>query len=245
MNRRRLNFLLVAITIVVLWQLLYLAVGEDAISPPLQTVERAVALLGTPRFWQDAKATGLAFAYACVIGTGAGVVVGLALGVNDFASDVADPVLGTVYSIPKITLYPIILLMFGLSLSAKVAFGVIHGFFPVAIFTMSAVRNVARVHRKSARAMRLSRWDTVTKVLAPAALPEIMSGIRIGIAVTLLGTLIAELFASTSGVGAALMRASEVHNVVDIIALTLLLFTFAAALNAGLHMIERRVRQHG
>ena len=61
----------------------------------------------------------------------------------------------------------------------------------------------------------------------------------------MLGTLIAELFASTSGIGFALLRATDVHDVVDILALTMLLFAFAAIVNALLHVIERRVRHHG
>ena len=65
---------------------------------------------------------------------------------------------------------------------------------------------------------------------------------RIGIAVTLLGILIAELFASSSGIGFALIRATEIHNVADIFALTLLLFLFAVAINTLLHVTERRVR---
>jgi NitT/TauT family transport system permease protein len=78
----------------------------------------------------------------------------------------------------------------------------------------------------------------------PAALPEILTGIRIGFAVTLLGTLIAELFASTSGIGSLLIRATETHNVVDILALTMLLFAFAAAVNGLLHLAENRVQRH-
>jgi NitT/TauT family transport system permease protein len=126
-----------------------------------------------------------------------------------------------------------------------VAFGVIHGIFPIAIFTMNALRNVAPVYRRTARMLRLSPVATVTTILVPAALPEILTGIRIGFAVTLLGTLIAELFASTSGIGFALLRATDVHDVVDILALTMLLFAFAAIVNALLHVVERRVRHHG
>ena len=81
-------------------------------------------------------------------------------------------------------------------------------------------------------------------MLAPAAFPEILSGVRIGIAVTLLGILIAELFASSSGIGFALIRATDIHDVVDIFALTLLLFLFAVAINSLLHVAERRVRHY-
>jgi NitT/TauT family transport system permease protein len=240
----RYDSLVLAAGFVVLWQLLHMAVGPDVVSSPAATIARAVTLLQTRSFWIDAASTGVAFAAACVIGIAGGVILGVMLGLNRFAGEVADPILGTVYSIPKITLYPIILLIFGLSLSAKIAFGVIHGIFPIAIFTMNALRNVAPVYRRTARALRLSALATITTVLAPAALPEILTGIRIGIAVTLLGTLIAELFASSSGIGSALIRAMEVHNVVDIFALTLLLFLFAAAVNWLVHVVERRVRHH-
>jgi NitT/TauT family transport system permease protein len=88
----------------------------------------------------------------------------------------------------------------------------------------------------------LSWAATITTILAPAALPEIFAGVRIGVAVTLLGTLLAELFASSSGVGFALIRAMEIHNVVDIFALALLIFLFAAAINGSLHFLERKIR---
>lgn len=226
------------------WEVLYLLVGGDVVSSPSATLLRMAALLQTQNFWRDAGSTGIAFAYACLIGVGGGLLFGLGLGLNRFAAEVADPILGTIYSIPKITLYPIILLVFGLSLAAKVAFGVIHGIFPVAIITMNAVRNIAPIHRRTAKALRLSPLATIGTVLAPAAIPEIVSGVRIGIAVTLLGILIAELFASSSGIGFALMRATDIHDVVDIFALTLLLFLFAVAVNWLLHAAERRLRHH-
>ena len=108
--------------------------------------------------------------------------------------------------------------------------------------------NAVRTHRagapRTAKALRLSPFATIAMVLAPAAIPEILSGVRIGIAVTLLGILIAELFASSSGIGFALIRATDLHNVVDIFALTLLLFLFAVAINTLVHFSERKAR-HG
>jgi len=242
MTRGRHDSLLLAAGFVACWQVLYLLVGGDVVSSPWQTILRAIALMQTRNFWNDAASTGVAFLYACLIAIVAGIALGLALGFNRFVGDVADPILGAIYSIPKITLYPIILLIFGLSPAAKVAFGVIHGVFPVAIFAMNAVRNVAPVHRRTAKALRLSPAATVMTVLAPAVVPEILAGIRVAIALTLLGVLIAELFAASSGIGFALIRATETHNVVDTFALTLLLFLFAVAINAALRFNGRGMR---
>jgi NitT/TauT family transport system permease protein len=144
---------------------------------------------------------------------------------------------------PKITLYPVILLVFGLGLSAKVAFGALHGLFPVALFALGALRNTSPVLVKTARVLRLSPLETARTVLLPAALPEILTGLRIGFSTTLLGTLIGELFASDRGIGFILVRAMEAHKVDDIMALTLLLFAFAAAGNMLLLALERRAQR--
>lgn len=245
MTSRRLDYVLLVAGVLVLWQLIHWAVGPDVVSSPWATIARAAALLGTGTFWGHINATLTAFALASVISIAAGIALGLWLGLFRFAGDVADPILGTLYSIPKITLYPIILLCFGLGVSAKIAFGVIHGVFPIAIFAMNAVRNVAPVFRRTALVMRLSPATTAATIMAPAALPEILAGIRVGVALTLLGTLIGELFAATSGLGFVLIRAMDTHAVVDILAITLLLFCFAASVNASLRLIERWARHGG
>ena len=245
MKPRRADSLLLLAGLLVLWQLVHWAVGPDVLASPWATIARAAELLATRPFWDHVSATAAAFAIAVSIAIAAGIALGLWLGLRRFAGDVADPILGTLYSIPKITLYPIILLLFGLGVSAKIAFGVIHGIFPIAIFTMNAVRNVAPVYHRTARVLRLSPLDAAVTIMAPAALPEILAGIRVGVALTLLGVLIGELFASTSGLGFALRRAMDVHAVTDIMAITLVLFCFAAGANALLRFVERRARHAG
>jgi NitT/TauT family transport system permease protein len=245
MKSTRLDYVALLAGMLVLWQLLHWAVGSNVVSAPAATVARAIELLRTDAFWAHVASTLSAFAMASAIGIVSGIVLGLWLGLSRFAGDVADPILSTLYSIPKITLYPVILLIFGLGVSAKVAFGVLHGIFPIAIFTMNAVRNVAPIYRKTAHVLRLSPVTTATTIMAPAALPEILTGVRIGIALTLLGVLIGELFASTSGLGFALIRAMDVHAVIDIMAITMLLFVFAAVLNSSLQFAERWVRHNG
>jgi NitT/TauT family transport system permease protein len=245
MKSTKFDYVALLAGVLVLWQLLHWAVGSNVVSAPADTVLRAVELLRTDAFWVHVASTLSAFAMASVIGIVSGIVLGLWLGLSRFAGDVADPILSTLYSIPKITLYPVILLIFGLGISAKVAFGVLHGIFPIAIFTMNSVRNVAPIYRKTAHVLQLSPVTTAATIMAPAALPEILTGVRIGTALTLLGVLIGELFASTSGLGFALIRAMDVHAVIDIMAITMLLFVFAAVLNSILQLAERWVRHNG
>ena len=240
---RWLDFALLAGGVWLAWVLLFQWAGPEALSPPAATLRRMGEYLASAQFWGHAAATGLAFAYACVIALVGGLALGFALGVNRLAGQVGEPILSSLYSIPKITLYPVILLLFGLGISAKVAFGALHGIFPVALFAVGALKNTSPVLIKTARILRLTPIEAARTVLLPAALPEIVTGLRIGFSTTLLGTLIGELFASDQGLGFILIRAMEAHKVLDIMALTLLLFAFAAIANTLLLAVERRVHR--
>ena len=213
--------------ILVLWQALYALAGEDALSAPAETVRHLLAMMGEGDFWPHVQETFAAFIQALAIAWTGGLCIGVALGANRLASEVFEPILVALYSIPKVTLYPVILLFFGLGMQAKVAFGAIHGIIPVAIFAMAAVRNIRPIFLKSARAMRLTARQRVTGILIPATIPEIVTGFRIGFALTMLGTLIGEMFASQRGLGFLLIRSIERHDVKTIMAVALLLFAVA------------------
>jgi len=158
---------------------------------------------------------------------------------------VAEPMLAALYTIPKVTLYPVILLLFGLGPSAKIAFGVIHGMVPVVLFTLGAVKNIRPVLLRSARVMRLSPMQTARFVLVPAVLPEITSGLRIGFSLCLLGVLIGEMFASQRGIGFLIINGINSHNVKLTTAVTLIVVVFAVAANSALLVVDRRLHRVG
>ncbi len=234
---------LLVLILVAAWQVLYLAVGDVALRSPATTFDNMVAMLGNPRFlphvWESLRAFGQAF----VIATAIGLAVGVSLGASRLAGEVAEPILVALYSIPKVTLYPIILLVFGIGMPAKVAFGAIHGIVPISIFAMNAIRNINPVYLRTGRVLRLSPAETVGKILLRAALPEVVTGIRVGFSLTLIGTLLGEMFGAQRGLGFLLMQAMSLHNIEMIMSLTLLLVLFAATVNAGLLALDRRLHQ--
>jgi NitT/TauT family transport system permease protein len=240
-----LDSLAIIAVIVVLWQVLFFYAGDVAITSPIATLRFAIALFASATFWPHAAATMLAFAYALVISAVLGVALGLWLGLRRFAGDVAEPILASLYTIPKVTLYPVMLLLFGLGLSAKVAFGVIHGLIPIVLFTLSAVKNVPQVYLRSARALRLTPLQTATSVLIPAVTPEIVSGLRIGFSTTLLGVLIGEMFASQRGLGFLIINGIEQHNVRMTTAVTLIVILFSIVANTLLLTLDRRIHHGG
>ena len=223
------------------WQLLYWAVGDIGLSPPARTLATLTKMLGDARFFAHVRETLLAFLQAFAIALGIGLLIGLTLGASRFAGEVAEPMLVALYSIPKVTLYPVILLVFGIGMPAKVAFGAIHGIVPISLFAMNAIRNISPVHLRTARVLRLSAMQTAGKILLRAALPEIVTGIRVGFSLTLIGTLLGEMFGAQRGLGFLLMQAMSLHEMERIMSVTLLLVVFAATVNAALLALERRL----
>jgi NitT/TauT family transport system permease protein len=240
--RRLLTIVLLVAVLAAVWQLLYWILGASAWASPAATVIRLAALLRTPSFALDMLETFRAFAYALVLAIAGGVALGVILGVHRLSGTVAEPILMTLYAIPKVTLYPLVLLCFGLGLSAKVAFGVMHGLVPITIFTMTAISQMKPVYISSAKAMRLTALQTAMTVVLPAVLPEVISGAQLGFSLTLLGVLIGEMFASQRGLGYVAMNAIGIGNIETVMAVALLLTVFAVSCNALLLGLARRVR---
>ena len=239
------NALLLVVGIVAIWQGLYWWIGEAALASPLATVRYAARLFTTGTFLPHLRETMLAFAAAYALAVALGLSVGFWLGFHRLSGEVLEPMVVAVYSLPKVTLYPILLLAFGLGISAKIAFGTLHGVIPIVLFTLSAVRNVRPILIKTGRVLRLTPIEMVRSILFPAALPEIFTGLRVGFALTLIGTLLAEMFASQRGLGFLLMNGIGLHNVELIMAITLLIVAFAAVVSTLLlhvdHRLHRRV----
>lgn len=236
------GFVLIA-GLLIAWQALFQFAGAHALSPPVETVLFLGHLLGTAPFWGHLQETGRAFAAALALSVVLGLGMGLPFGLNKLAAEIAEPVLISAYAVPKIVLFPIVLLIFGIGLPAKIAFGAIHGVIPVAIFAMAGVRQVSPVLLQTARVLRLSRTETLRCIVWPAALPEIFSGLRIGFSLTLIGTLLGEMFGSQKGLGYLLMNAIGLQNVPVIMAVTLLLVLFAATLSVVLLALDRRLHR--
>jgi NitT/TauT family transport system permease protein len=235
--------LILTLLILIVWQGLHQVVGGTALPGPGPTLSYLARLLPTQRFIDNATATLTAFSAALLLAYAIGLAIGIWMGAHRLSGAVGEPILVAIYSMPKITLFPVILLIFGLGISGKVAFGALHGILPVALFTMGAIRNIPRVYLKAARTLHLSRWQTIATVMVPATLPEVVAGLRIGFSLTLLGVLLGEMFASKRGLGSLIMNAVSLVQPEEMLTVALVLFVFAASANALLLAVERRLHR--
>jgi NitT/TauT family transport system permease protein len=243
-NEKVQDALILLAGIFVVWQCLYWLIGNSALTPPSTTVSKLIDLLSADWFWADILESLHAMGAAAVLVVIFGIPFGILLGLHRLSGNVAQPVLAALYALPKVSLYPIVLLIFGLTISARIAFGVMHGVIPVILFTMSATANVQPVLLRSAHVMHLSQRRVITSVIVPAALPGMITGLRVGLSLTILGVLIGEMFAAKKGLGFRLMNAIGNNDAPTIMAIAMLLSAFALTLNYLLVLLvaERRLR---
>ncbi len=236
------DYIALFLGLLLIWQCLHWIAGDIALTSPAVTFRHLGALLLTGDFWLDVAETGRAFGLGVLISLIGGIGIGVMLGLNRTAGTVSEPILIALYSLPKVTLYPLVLLCFGLGLSAKVAFGAMHGLIPVSIFTMNAIMQIKAVYWRTGRALRLSPRQTALTIALPAVVPEVIAGARIGFSLTLLGVLIGEMFASQRGLGFLITRAMGLGDIATIMAVAVFLSIFAIGANALLLQLDRLVR---
>ncbi|WP_332117864.1 ABC transporter permease [Azorhizobium caulinodans] len=240
--RHVLGPLLVILAGLVVWEALHLGVANSSLPSPLETLRQMGVLLGDPTFWKQAGQTFYAFAVAVVLSTAAGITLGVLLGMKRLAGEVAEPILVNLYSLPKVTLYPLVLLIFGLGISARIAFGIMHGLIPLTLFTMNAILQLKPVYRRSAAVMGLTSWQTAVSVILPAILPQVITGARLGVSLCLLGVLIGEMFASRNGLGYMVTHAMERGDMPSVLAVALLIAIVALVANGLLLALDRSRR---
>lgn len=145
------------------------------------------------------------FSTACAVG----IFLGYLMGRYPWFDELMDPWIATLYSIPVIAFVPLIIIWFGIGLFSKIV--VVFKITAVAIMlnTAAGIKNIDPVWLELSKSMRLSSWETTTKIRLPAALPYIITGMRLGVGRALLGVIVAELMAANEGLGYLLRDASE------------------------------------
>ena len=242
-TRRAVDTLIILIVVLLAWQALHQVVGATALPGPVPTLAYLAKFVPTGRFGENAWATLVCFFYALILSYGIGLAIGVWMGSHRLSGAVGEPILISLYTLPKVTLYPIVLLIFGLSLSGRVTFGGDARGAPGRALDHERDCNVPPVYLKSARTFRLSKWQTILTVLFPATLPEVVAGLRIGFTLTLLGVLLAEMFAAKHGLGFLIINAMQLLQAEEMISVAVVLFVFAALANALLLWVEHQLHR--
>lgn len=172
-----------------------------------------------------------------------GAVAGMILGLSAFWSAAVLPVVYAVNSIPKITLYPILLLFLGIGDLSRGTFAFVSGVIPMFLIVVEATAAVSRLHLKLAASLRMRRMRLLYQIVVPSVLPALVSAMRLTFGLTFLGLLLSEMFSGASGLGYEILRNVTLVRMGNILGEVVLIGVLALAPTLLLQAVEVRVQR--
>jgi ABC-type nitrate/sulfonate/bicarbonate transport system permease component len=238
----QLTFLVV---LIVFW---YLGTTQWGISRillpnPVAVWHELKIVLATGAFLPDLQVTLTELAVALAISSTSGIALGYIISRSQYLVRVFEPLLAGIYSVPIILFLPLYVLFFGLGPASKIALGTTISFFPIVLNTIAGFGYVDRLFITAARSMGASNYQMFRHVLMPAALPVIMTGLRIGFTVALLSILGSESIASLAGLGHKIVHLAEAMEMAQMFAYIAFAVAIAALLNTIVSRIERKAKR--
>jgi ABC-type nitrate/sulfonate/bicarbonate transport system permease component len=210
---------------------------------PVAVWQQLLDVLHSGEYLPDLRVTLTELVVAFFLAVTSGTIVGFFVSRTRYTVRVFDPLFAGIYSIPIILFLPLYILFFGLGPASKIALGTTISFFPIAIATIAGFSNVDRTLVTAARSMGASNSQLFRYVLVPAALPVILSGLRVGFTVALLSIIGSETIASLAGLGHHIVQLAEGMDMARMFAYITFVVVIAAVLNSIVSYLEARGRR--
>jgi NitT/TauT family transport system permease protein len=199
-----------------------------------------IADVKMPAWYENLAVTAGEVLSGLVIGGLSGLVAGIVLGGNRLLAKSFEPYLYYLGPTPKIIFFPVMIMWFGVGSGSKIAMGAISCFFPIALSAASGMRQIDGVLIRVGRSFRANAWQMATKIYLPAMRLPIINGVRLGLGVAIIGTLLAETKLSNQGVGFLIIQAYSVFDMPRMYAMLIVLFVVAIGANALVGRLGRR-----
>src|SRR5450432_2672450 len=231
---------LIVMALIVLWEVLpRIGAIPELFLPSLSSTLQAG--------WSDAGEYGRALmvtlyevAVAMLFACGGGLLGGAVVGSLPRPRVLIMPMVSSLYAVPLVILYPVFTVWLGIGSESKVAFAGIYGFLPTMLATAAGIQTIDPQLLLAARSMGATLSQRVTRVVIPAAIPTVLSGLRIGGALVIVGVVVSEMLISSAGIGYLISRYRTILDSPHVFAGVLLVLAMAIAFNAAIKWIERK-----
>ena len=217
---------------------------ETVLPPATEVFARIIDVVGRPSFALDAYASLYEVFIGAAVGALIGIPFGAFMGSSAYLYRLLDPLVYYVGAVPKIVLFPILILFLGTGVESKVGIAAISAAFPIAVNTALAVREVKPIHVKAAKSLGASRSQLYRFVYTPAILGPVLAGARLGLGVAITAALLAETKVANVGLGFRSIEYYSRLQIAEMYALLLLVFLGAAVINLGLSALIRRATHY-
>ena len=227
---------------IVFFIIYYLGVFNSLMFPnPLVVLKNVFILLFELSFYVDFSVTFYRVVLAILLSVIVGVPIGLFIGYSKKVYLALEFIIDFFRSIPVSALFPIFMLLFGIGDMSKIFSSAWATTLIIIVNTSYGVKHATKSYLKMARVYRVGGWFRFVHIILPQALPHILSGVRIGLSISLIIVIIFEMFAgAVNGLGYAIMDAQLAYRIPEMYALILLIGVFGYLFNKVLLLFEKR-----
>ncbi len=180
-------------------------------------------------------------AVGAALGVSVGIGTGVLIGLFSFARAGLVPLVAAIFPIPKIALLPLFVIWFGIDEGSKYALIALGTFTPMVVATYGAVDNVDRTLIRMAQSFGLSWLSIVRKIVLPGAMPGILSGLRISLAIAIILLVAAEMLGAEYGIGAYVLEAGSLYDLNRLFAGVVVLSVLGVLVSAAISLLERHL----
>lgn len=180
-------------------------------------------------------------AVGATLGVAVGVSVGVLIGLFSYIRAGLVPLVAAIFPIPKIALLPLFVIWFGIDEGSKYALIAFGTFTPTVVATYAAVDNVDRGLIRMGQSFGLSWWSVVRKIVLPGAMPGILAGLRISLAIAIILLVAAEMLGAEYGIGAYILEAGSLYDLERLFAGVVILSVLGVMVSLVIGWIEARV----
>ncbi|SCY01284.1 MULTISPECIES: ABC transporter permease [unclassified Pseudomonas] len=208
------------------------------VSSPLEIGRRFIDLVASGRLFAHGWITVVETLVGFFFGALAGITVGLILGRNALLAKLLDPILTSIYSLPKVALAPLFIMWFGIGIEMKIILTATIVFFLVFLNTYSGVRAVEREQLEILRLMGAKEHHLITKVVLPSAIQWVFTGLKLSVPYALIGAIVGEIMAANRGLGYLLQDAAGQLDTAGVFAALIAIIALALLLQAAVRALE-------
>ncbi|WP_108484642.1 ABC transporter permease [Oceaniglobus ichthyenteri] len=208
---------------------------------PSDVLAEFVSLYQSGRLWDHLLPSLSRLAVGAAFGVTAGVLIGFAIGLFSYARAGLVPLVAAIFPIPKIALLPLFVIWFGIDEASKYALIAFGTFTPTVVATYGAVDNVDRTLIRMGQSFGLSWFSIVRKIVLPGAMPGILSGLRISLAIAIILLVAAEMLGAQTGVGAYILEAGSLYDLERLFAGVAILSVLGVSVSFVIGRVERRL----
>lgn len=234
--------MIVVATAIIVWEFLSARgfLSRLFFPAPSSILKALFKMIADGRIVTHLSASVIRLGLGSLIGGTIGLVIGLSMGWSPRLRALLDPIIAAIHPIPKIAIFPLIMIIFGIGEASKIVAISIAAFFPMLINSMTGVRQINPVFFEVARNYHASGFKTFARIVVPGSLPSILSGIRLAVNMSLVISIAVELLAAKEGLGVIIWFSWQTLRIEEMYASLIVIAILGICINVFVQLLSKR-----